>query len=245
MTPRIRKAAAVASSVALIGAAGIGVANAADTTSTGTTTTAAKGPGPGRGPGARSEELAAVAKTLGVTTAKLQAAVEAERPAKGERPKKDDDARAAEIAKALDVETAKVQTILEANRPTPPKAGDRPAAPKAGEKPPTPKAGEKPPAPKAGERPAGGPHGGRGPGGPRVDDAKLIAALAKGLSIDEAKVKTALAEVAAAHEKDHEAKDTARYAAIAKTLGLEATDVRKAFEAARPAKPAAKATATP
>ncbi|MEV4422694.1 hypothetical protein AB0L40_22365, partial [Patulibacter sp. NPDC049589] len=81
----------------------------------------------------------------------------------------------------------------------------------------------------------GGPGG--GPGGPGKDDTKLVAALATGLGIDEAKVKTALADIAAAHEKDHAAKDAARYAAIAKTLGLEAKDVQAAFEAARPAKP--------
>ncbi|MEV4422856.1 hypothetical protein AB0L40_23185 [Patulibacter sp. NPDC049589] len=91
MTPRIRKAAAVASSVALMGAAGIGVANAADSTSTSATTTSttAKGPGGprGGGPGVHADDLAQVAKTLGVTTAKLQAAVDAARPAKGDGPK--------------------------------------------------------------------------------------------------------------------------------------------------------------
>jgi hypothetical protein len=240
MTPRIRKAAAVATSVAVLGAAGIGVANAADTTSSGTSksTTNAGRDHRGPGPGARADELAKVAKTLGVTTEKLQAAEDAARPAKGDRPDKGSDGRAAEIAAALGVDTAKVQSILDANRPTPPKDGDRPAAPKAGEQPPAPKNGEQPPAPKNGERPKGPGRGGPGgPGGPRPDDTKLISALATGLGIDEAKVKSALADIAAAHEKEHAAKDAERYAAIAKTLGLDAKDVQAAYEAARPAKP--------
>ncbi|CAB4893511.1 unannotated protein [freshwater metagenome] len=220
MTPRIRKAAALASTVVVLGGAGIGVASAADTTtSTTSTTSTSKTTRGDRGPGLRTAELTTIAKALGVTTAKLQAATDAARPAKPTGTRADRGAdRAAEIAKALGVETAKVGTILEANRPA------------------------KPAGAQDGTRPAGGPgRGGPGPGGPRggarPDDTKLIAALAKGLGIEEATVKTALSKVAAAHEAEHAERDTARYAAVAKSLGLEAADVRKAFEDARPARP--------
>jgi hypothetical protein len=256
MTPRIRKAAAVASSVAAIGAVGIGVAGAAgtstSTSATGATTTgpapagttgaAPTPPGPGRpggGPGPRGDLLAGVAKTLGVTTEKLRAALEAARPTKDERPGRDRGDLAAELAKALGVKTADVQEVLEANRPARPKNGARPARPKDGTKPPAGRGGfGGPGGPGGGHgRHGGGPGGPGGRGGARFDDAALVAALAKGLDVSEAKVKAALADLVAAREKEHEAREDERYAAIAKTLGLDAADVEKAFEAARPARP--------
>lgn len=70
--------------------------------------------GPG-GRGAGGAETAAVAKKLGVTSAKLASAVESARPARDE-----DGGRggfAADLAKALGVPTAKVQSVLDANHP--------------------------------------------------------------------------------------------------------------------------------
>lgn len=239
MTPRIRKAAALASTVAVLGGTGLGVANAA--TSSSTSTTSSKAARGDRGPGLRAAELATIAKTLGVTTEKLQAAVDAAKPARPTGTKADRGAeRAAEIATALGVETAKVQAILDADRPAKP-SGTKRERP-TGEQP----SGDRT-VPPAGERPAGG-RGPGGPGGPRgggarADDAKLVAALAKGLGLTEEAVKAGLTKVATAHAADHAAKDAARFAALAKSLGLEAADVQKAFEAARPAKPAKATTA--
>ena len=79
----------------------------------------------GHGPGGRGGghlDTAALAKSLGVTEAKLQAALDATRPAKGDRGDKRGEMAAA-IAKALGESTADVQAVLDANRPAP-----RPAA---------------------------------------------------------------------------------------------------------------------
>jgi hypothetical protein len=62
--------------------------------------------------------------------------------------------------------------------------------------------------------------------------------LAKGLNVDESTVKAALDKIAASHEADHVARETAFYAAIAKSLGVDASAVQKAFEAACPKPPA-------
>lgn len=74
------------------------------------------------GPGGRHLDTAALAKTLGVTEAKLQAALDATRPAKDDKMGD----RAAAIAKALGQSQADVQAVLDANRPTPPTAGSTP-----------------------------------------------------------------------------------------------------------------------
>lgn len=220
-------AAAVTAAVAVGGTA---VARGATDDASSTTTTAQRpadgpgrggpggpgGPGHGRGgPGAR-EDLAAVAKTLGVTTAKLRSAVESARPA-GARPRDGDgrgrgrgdhDAeRAAALATALGVDAAKVQEILDANRP---QRGDGDGPPNGG-----------PPA--DGDRRAG-----------RPDDSALIAALARGLSKTEAEVRAALEKAQGADRAEHEARENALYAAVAKALGKDAADVKAAFEAARP-----------
>lgn len=78
--------------------------------------------GPGGGPGGPGHggfgpgvDTAALAKTLGVTEAKLQAALEATRGPKGDKAD-----RAATIAKALGATTADVQAVLDAQR-----GGDR------------------------------------------------------------------------------------------------------------------------
>lgn len=149
------------------------------------------------GPGGHHADLAAVAKALGVTEAELMSAVDAARPAEGDRGAD----RAAVIAKALGVQTADVQKVMEANRPERPAHGERPAE------------------------------------GARPDESKLIAALAKALSIDESKVKSAVAAAENAHRAEHDARDTAMYAAVAKALGKDASDVKAAFEANRPARP--------
>ena len=65
----------------------------------------------------------------------------------------------------------------------------------------------------------------------------MITALATGLNLDEATVKAAFDKLDAAHKADHAADHDAEYAAIAKTLGVDADAVKAAFEAARPAKP--------
>jgi uncharacterized membrane protein YkoI/protein-disulfide isomerase-like protein with CxxC motif len=146
--------------------------------------------GPGGGRGMRMD-LAAVAKTLGVSEADLQKAVQAARPqppANGNPPQRTDFAAA--IAKELGVATADVQAVLDANRPS------------------------------------------------HHDDTALVAALVKRFSVTEAKAQAALDAVEKAHDADHEARETAMYAAIAKALGKDADAVQKAFEANRPAKPA-------
>lgn len=58
--------------------------------------------------------------------------------------------------------------------------------------------------------------------------------LAAALGIDEARVEAALEKIAADHEADRGTRKTALFDAIAKSLGLDATAVQKAFEAARP-----------
>lgn len=84
------------------------------------------GPG-GRGHGGPSGRLdtAALAKSLGVTEDKLQAALDKVRPAKGDRDDRRTE-RTAAIAKALGQSTADVQAVLDANRPDPPAAGSTP-----------------------------------------------------------------------------------------------------------------------
>jgi uncharacterized membrane protein YkoI/protein-disulfide isomerase-like protein with CxxC motif len=149
----------------------------------------AGGHGPGGGRGMRMD-LTAVAKTLGVSEADLQKAVQAARPQppNGNPPQRTDFAAA--IAKELGVATADVQAVLDANRPS------------------------------------------------HRDDSALVAALVDKFSVTEAKAQAALDAVETAQQADHEARETAMYAAIAKALGKDADAVQKAFEANRPAKPA-------
>lgn len=73
------------------------------------------GPG-GRGGHGPRMDTASLAKALGVTEAKLTAALDDARPAKGERGKGRGE-RAAAIAKALGEKQADVEKVLEANRP--------------------------------------------------------------------------------------------------------------------------------
>jgi hypothetical protein len=146
-----------------------------------------------------------------VTVAQLESAVKANRPARpadGDRPHAD--GLADELAKALGVEAAKVETILQDNRPARPADGQRPPR---------------------GERPPAGPKGGW-PG-----ESGLVSALATGLNLPEATVKAAVDKLQADHEAEHATREADRYAAIAKALGVEASAVKAAFEAVRPAQP--------
>jgi hypothetical protein len=73
-----------------------------------------RGPGGCDGPGMRhGQELRALARELGVSRAKLRAALDA--VGAGDRPDKGD--LAADLAQALGVEESAVQEILEENRP--------------------------------------------------------------------------------------------------------------------------------
>jgi HD-GYP domain-containing protein (c-di-GMP phosphodiesterase class II) len=172
----------------------LGAAQAATSSSDETSTTRQAGPR-GGGP-----DLSALASKLGVTTAKLQAALATARPAAAERPARSD--RAADLAAALDVDAAKIQAILDANRPARPAPGIKPAAP---------------------------------------DQSALVTALADGLSLDKTTVQAALTKLDAAHQAEHQARDTAMAAAIAKELGLSTEKVTAALEATRPARPKAAA----
>ena len=78
----------------------------------------------------------------------------------------------------------------------------------------------------------------RGTRPPAPDKGKLAAALASGLGIDKAKVTAALDKLAATHRADDQARHAAMYAAVAKSLGVSAADVRSAFEAVLPSPPA-------
>jgi hypothetical protein len=204
MSPRIRKITAIVSASALVGGAGLGAAQAA-TTAKDSTSTTRKAADVRRGPS--SADLAKIAAALDVTTAQLQSAMDASRPAKpaaGTKPAKGDRGagRAAAIATALGADVTKVQEILDANRPAKPAAGSKPS----------------------GARPA------------KPDQTKLVAALAEGLGLDTAKVQAALTAAEKAHRAEHDARHTEMYAAIAKALDKTTAQVQAAFEANRPAK---------
>jgi hypothetical protein len=133
---RIRKVTAAVSVAALVGAGGIGVAQAASTSSSAAKTARSDRPGGKRGGPMSTASIAAIAKTLGITSAQLKAAMDATKPAAGTKP--DRSGMAAELATALGVDTSAVQTILDANRPAKPAAGTKPTAgsrPKRGAKP--------------------------------------------------------------------------------------------------------------
>jgi hypothetical protein len=138
----------------------------------------ARGPGGHDGPGFGGPGLGALATELGVSRARLRAALDAVRP---DGPP-DKGSPAAELAKALGVEESALQKILD-------------AAPRD-----------------------------------RGGHPDLVAALADGLGIDEAKVEAAL-------DKLHDGRHAEFAAALAKELGLSADRVEKALEATRPEPP--------
>jgi len=131
MSRRTRKITALLSATALLGGAGLGVADAAKTSTGSRTANAAPDGHRGRGPMPASV-LARIASALGVSSADLKAALDANRPARPAGGDKRGDF-AADLASALGVETSAVQSILEANRParpdSPPADGARPPRP--------------------------------------------------------------------------------------------------------------------
>ncbi len=211
---RIRSITAAVTAVAVMGAGGLGVASAATSSSKATTKSASTAQ---RGPKGGPRAM---------STAQLDA-----------------------IAKAIGVSSSDLKAALDANKPAKPADG----GPGKGDK----GAGfaadlasalgvqtsavqsildaNRPAKPAAGTKPAPG---------SRPDDSKLVAALASGLNLDETTVKAALDKLHTAHEADHTARETAMYAAIAKTLDVDAAKVKAAFEANRPAPPAGAPAAT-
>lgn len=186
---------AAVSAAALLGAGGLGAAQSAQSATDTPSNTSSSRPAKRA---ISTTQLAGIAKTLGVTSAELKAAMDDARPTKGS--KADERAgRAAALAKALGVQTSAVQEILDANRPATPAEGSRPSR------------------------------------GSRPDQSTLVAALASGLNLSEAQVKTALATVRADDRAAHEARHDAVTAAIATTLDLDAADVKAAFDANRSA----------
>ena len=65
---------------------------------------------------------------------------------------------------------------------------------------------------------------------PRPAHSELIAALVKGLNVSEARVRAAVSRLEAEHRAEHEAREDAMYATIAKTLKTDADAVETAFE---------------
>jgi Spy/CpxP family protein refolding chaperone len=122
MTTKVRKLTATVSAAALLGAGGVGAAQAASGT-------ADRPAGPRGGHHALSTtQLQAIASKLGVTTAQLQAAIEANQPARSERPargakpgKPDSGKLVTALATGLDLDEATVKAALaklEAERKT-------------------------------------------------------------------------------------------------------------------------------
>jgi hypothetical protein len=129
---RLRSITASLTAVAVLGAGSLSVAQAASTSSSTTSTTASTTAAernarpPQRAMSATT--LAAIAKTLGITSAELKAAMDANKPAAGTKPAKG--AKGASLAKdlaaALGVKKSAVQTILDSGRPAEPAAGTKP-----------------------------------------------------------------------------------------------------------------------
>jgi transcriptional regulator with XRE-family HTH domain len=118
---RLPKIAAAVSTVALVGAGGVGVAEAATTSQKAAATSRSAHPGREAG------RLAAIARMLGVTPAQLRAALNGSRPAKPVRRRPAPGGGiAAQIAAALGVPVAAVQAVLDANRPAKAPSGRRP-----------------------------------------------------------------------------------------------------------------------
>ncbi len=134
---RVQKLTATVSAVALLGAGGFTAAQAATSTSATKSSSSARPHGKHRGGPLATAQLAAIAKTLGVTSAQLKAALDATRPAKptGSKPKGDgratdathktdhaarETAMYAAIAKELGLSADAVKAAFDANRPAKP-----------------------------------------------------------------------------------------------------------------------------
>jgi hypothetical protein len=92
----------------LAAAGGFAISQASSSGTSGSSALTAQAGGPGR------PDLSALAKDLGVSESKLQAAMQANRPAAGGAPTD----MAAGLAKALGLSESKVQSALDANRPS-------------------------------------------------------------------------------------------------------------------------------
>jgi hypothetical protein len=115
MKQRIRTTLAAVGAAAVLTATGLGVAASKHDSSDSASAATQQAVPAGRGaPGATNQ--AGLAKALGVSTAKLQKAMQANRPTSGQGggPQQ----MAANLAKALGLPTSKVQKALEANRPS-------------------------------------------------------------------------------------------------------------------------------
>lgn len=114
MNPRSRTLAVVLGAVILAGAAGIGVAASGDSSTAGATPTMNRQGGPGG-----RFDVSALAAELGVSESRLQAALEAARPAGGGGPPSADGATMAEtLAEELGLSVDKVQEALDATMPS-------------------------------------------------------------------------------------------------------------------------------
>lgn len=114
---RTRKLATVIAATALVGGAGFTVAEAAKS-GDGSRSGQQQRAGKHRGGPIPSSALARIAETLGVSTADLRSALEANKPAKPSGDQRPGPQQlAADIAEALGVDVAQVTPILEANKP--------------------------------------------------------------------------------------------------------------------------------
>jgi hypothetical protein len=131
MNPRFRKVAVFVGTAALATGVGVGVASQGGETESSQASPGMSRPG---GPGG-GMDVSALAEELGVTTDKLQAALEAARPSGGAAP----GSMAATLADELGISEAKVEAALEAVRPQGGMGGAPPAdggTPPAGASPP-------------------------------------------------------------------------------------------------------------
>ena len=125
---RFRRIAVFASTAALAGGVVAGCGSDAATNSNGTG--AAQGQQGGQPPQGGGMDFSALAKTLGVSTADLQAAMQKNRPQQGQQPGAPTD-MAANLAKELGLSEAKVAAALKAMMPQggPPNGGNGQAPP--------------------------------------------------------------------------------------------------------------------
>jgi hypothetical protein len=133
MNPRFRKVAVFGSAAALATAVGVGVASQGNDTASSQAAASQNAGMPG-GQGARGGmDVSVLAEKLGVSTDKLQAAMEAARSSAGSAAQPGGmDTMAAALAKELGLSTDKVTAALEALRPD----GAPPGTPPAGVAPP-------------------------------------------------------------------------------------------------------------
>jgi hypothetical protein len=125
MNPRFRRVAVFVGAAALATGVGVAVASQGDETSSSQAAVGQRAGGPGQGGAPRGMDLSALAEELGVSEARLEAAMESARSSfdPGSAPQSgDEDPMAAALAKELGLSTEKVSAALESLRPrgTPP-----------------------------------------------------------------------------------------------------------------------------